>query len=210
MAIAEVIVIGILILGSVAIGWWIGVAAGRRSLANLTALADRLGLELAVSKFLNLVTRASVHGAVQGRPVRFWSYTTGSGKSQQTWAAVGVTPRQASGLEFRLSRQGFATKVQEFFGSKEITVGDAEFDRAWFVRTNRPEFLAAALVPEIRAKLVAAHRAGGDGSFRLERGEVVYAERGSVGSARVVARLEAVLPVLLDLADVAEVAGAPA
>lgn len=200
-----VIIVG-LILGSI---WWTVVVGGRRTLANLTAVAERLGLQLEVKRVMNLVMGGSLHGTIQGRRVRLWSYTTGSGKSQTTWAAVGVTPRQESGLEFKFSRQGLATKMMELFGSKEITVGDRAFDEAWFVQTNQPDYLGAALVPEIREKLMAAHRAGGGGIFRMDAGgEVVYVEQGSLSSAKVIARLEAVLPVLFDLADVAEVAAA--
>lgn len=201
----------LIIAAVVGVIWWAVVVGGRRTQANLSAVANRLGLQLEIRRWMNLVIGGSLHGTVQGRRVRFWSYTTGSGKSQTTWAAVGVIPRQDGGLEFKLSRQGLATKVMELFGSKEVTVGDRAFDEAWFVQTNRPDYLAAALVPEIREKLMAAHRAGGGGSFRLDGGgEVVYVEQGSLSSAKVIARLEGVLPVLQDLADVAEVAEARA
>lgn len=191
------------ILGSI---WWGVVVGGRRTQANLTAVADRLGLQVEFRRFMNLVIGGSLRGNIAGRRVRMWSYTTGSGKSQTTWAAVGVIPRETGGLEFKFSRQGLATKMMELFGSKEITCGDRTFDDAWFAQTNRPDYLAAALVPEIREKLMAVHRAGGGGTFRLdEGGEVVYVEQGSLANAARVRRLEAVVPVLLDLADVAEV-----
>jgi hypothetical protein len=184
----------------------VALTQARRTVANLAAVAARLGLRLHERRILGFVTGAGLEGTVQGRAVRFWSYTTGSGKSQKTWAAAGVRPRQDGGLTFRLSRQGLGTKLQELLGAKEITVGDRLFDAAWFVQTNRPADLAAALLPEIREKLMAAHRSGHrTGGFRLEQGEVVYAEQGGLHDAGRVARLEALLPVLMDLADVAEV-----
>lgn len=202
----EMVVFGTLMGAVVALGWWIAAVSGRRTMRQMSALAGRLGLQLEVAQFFNLITRIGAHGTIQGRRVRFYSYTTGSGKSKTTWAAVAVAARQSGGLEFKFSRQGFATKVMEIFGAKELQVGDRMFDEAWFVQSNRPDYLIAALVPEIREKLLAVHRAGGDGAFRLERGEVVYAERGSLGRAKVLNRLESILPVLQDLADVAEVA----
>ena len=93
----------------------------------------------------------------------------------------------------------------EFFGSKEITVGDPVFDAAWFVRTNEPDFLSAALVREIRGKFMAALAGGAKGSFALKDGAVCYAERGGFYSAPLTRRLEQQVPLLRDLADLAEV-----
>jgi hypothetical protein len=142
---------------------------------------------------------------VHGRAVRLWTYTTGSGKSQKTWVAAGVRPRAHGGLTFRLSRQGAMTKVMEFFGVKEITVGDPAFDAAWFVQTNQPDFLRAALVPDVRARLLEAAGRAPDCEFALRDGEVVYAEQGGFANAKQCDRVESALPVLRDLADVAEV-----
>jgi hypothetical protein len=111
----------------------------------------------------------------------------------------------AVALQFDLTRQNFGSKIMEFFGVKEIQVGDAAFDAAWFVRTNQPEYFAAALVPAIRAKLMAEV---GDrrstGSYKLENGVVRYTELGGL-SAVAVERFATKLPILQDLADVAEV-----
>jgi hypothetical protein len=147
----------------------------------------------------------SLEGVQQGRPVRYWSYATGSGKSRTTWVTVGVTVPGAVALQFDLTRQNFVSKVMELFGAREIQVGDPAFDAAWFVRTNQPEYFAAALVPAIRAKFMAEI---GDrrstGSFKLEQGIVRYTEMGGL-SAAAAERLATKLPLLLDLADVAEV-----
>ncbi|MBI2497546.1 MAG: hypothetical protein HYV75_06395, partial [Opitutae bacterium] len=98
-----------------------------------------------------------------------------------------------------------ASKLMELFGVREIQVGDPAFDAAWFVRTNQPEYLAAALVPAIRAKFMAET---GDprntGTYKLENGVVRYTEMGGLSPAAV-ERFAAKLPLLQDLADVAEV-----
>ena len=65
-------------------------------------------------------------------------------------------------------------------------------------------------MPEVRAKLMAAQAAqtagGAGGTFKLENGLVRYAEIGSFSDAPACTRLEQMLPVLHDLADIAEVA----
>ncbi|WP_438480360.1 hypothetical protein [Oleiharenicola lentus] len=185
---------------------WLAIKQHARTKENLIALAARHGLRLVETK-QSLGADYSVQGTVLGREVRFWTYTTGSGKSRVHWAAVGVRPR-ATNLTFELRRQGFTTKLMEMFGSKEITVGDPAFDQAWFVQTNQPEFLQAALLPEIRAKFMAQPERARDGSYKLADGWVQFAEHGSFATPEVIARLETKLPLLHDLADVAEVGAA--
>lgn len=186
---------------------WLGVLQRRKMRANLAGLAARTGLQLIGGEQL-LGGRMEVTGTRQGKPVRFWMFTTGSQKSRRFWIAVGAQPRQQSGFTFRIEPQGLATRMAEWFGAKEIQVGDRQFDDTWFIRTNAPEVFGAALVPEIRAKLMAAREAGAKGDFKLENGTVFYAEEGSFASEKSLARLEGLLPVLLDLADVAEVCAA--
>lgn len=204
---APVFLFLMVVVAMVALAFWLMVWNGKRTVANLAVVAQRLGLNLVEKRFCRLLTGAELHGAIGGRAVRFWQYTTGQGKSRNTWVAVGLRPRQDGGLTFGLSRQGITSGLAELFGAKEITLGDKVFDDAWFIETNQPEFLAAALVPEIRARLMAVHGTSHWGSFRLVNGEVVYVESGGFSGVEQMARLEAALPVLLDLADVAEVMG---
>lgn len=194
---AMVVVFGLIV--------WAVRVARRQTLANLTALAERTGLAVVGDPKSWSGDSLRVEGERQGKRVRFWSYSTGSGKSRQHWIAVGVAPRRSGRLEFRLEAQGFGTKVAEFFGAKEVRVGDPAFDAAWFIRTNAPEAFAAALLPEIRAQLTAARAAGAERPFKLEDGWVSYAETGQFTEAKRLARLESLLPLLMDLADAAEV-----
>jgi len=95
----------------------------------------------------------------------------------------------------------------EMFGASEIQVGDADFDRRWFIQTNQPDFLRAALLPELRAKIftLAAEPSASRLKLMLEDGRVRYAEQGSFASARVAGRIGQAAEVVADLADVAEV-----
>lgn len=80
------------------------------------------------------------------------------------------------------------------------------FDAAWFMRSNRPEFFSAALMPELRAKLMAAHAAGSRGNFTIKDDLVKYAEVGSFSDAKRCARFPALTDIVCDLADIAEIA----
>jgi len=171
----------------------------------MAVFAGRLGFTLVPGARKTDYPR--ITGTVRGKHLEFFNYTTGAGKSRVHWVAVSVAPSVPARLTFRLSRQGLLSKVQEFFGASEITVGDPVFDGQWFIETNRPEFFRAALLPELRAKIEAARAVAPKqvrGEFRLEDGRVRYAEQGTFSEERC-GRYEAMLPLLCDLADVAEV-----
>lgn len=187
------------------LGWWI-YRQNRRAAANLRALARRLGLDYFETKKAGWVATLIVTGQRDGREVQFFTFSTGSGKSRVTWRAVSVRPRAIGGLLFHLQPQGLATKLKELVGAREIVVGDATFDPKWFVETNEPDFLRAALVPEVRAKLTAAHAtARSGGNFQLRQTAVRYAEHGTFADPDDCTRFEQLLPVMQDLADIAEV-----
>lgn len=195
--------------GMIGFVFWMALNQARQAAANLQALAQRLGLAYTENKLpgLGLVTTRTVTGRLADREVSFHSFTTGSGKSSTTWRAAAVRPRTTGALTFHFHRQGFASKIEALFGAKEAVTGDAAFDAAWFLQTNDPGFVGAALVPEVRAKLMTALAAGGsNGYFRLENGMVRYAEIGTFADAKACARLEQMLPLLQDLADITEVA----
>ena len=187
-------------------------AARRRTEENLQKLAAQLGLAFQPEVGWSQAPR--VAGELRGKPVAVFLYSTGSGRSRVSWAAITVQLTRPSGLSFTLEKQGLGAKLAELFGAREITLGDARFDAAWFVQTNQPEFLSAALIPELREKLMAVQGAGARGKFELKDGLVKYAEQGSLADAKLAERFVALADLVGDLADLvgdladlAEVAG---
>jgi len=189
---------------------WAGIRQGKRARENLRQLADSLGLQMdetppALGMFY---TNFRAGGTRRGRRVEVFAYATGSGKSRTQWCAVSASAPAAGGLTFHLQRQGFATKLVQMFGAKEITVGDAEFDRAWFIQTNQPESFGAALLPELREKIAALLRElGSQGrglQFKLEQGVVRYSEMGNFADTHRCQRIQSAADIVCDLADVAE------
>lgn len=204
----EALLISVVVL--VVVGLVIVAAVGqqRRAKANLTALAERLGLQLVMAKKAFGLTEARVEGRWQGRDVRFWTYSTGSGKSRREWVVAGVDTPRGGDVAFELRTQGMLTKISEFFGAKEIQVGNPRFDAEWFISTNRPTELGAALLPEIQEKISALHAAGAKGTYVRKESWVCYVEQDTFSSEAAIARLEGALPVLADLADVVDVCAA--
>ena len=201
------VLFAVMFLAIVGLVGWAGARSSRRAREQAQRLADALGLELepAQPAFGLFWPSPRATGTMRDKRVKLFNYTTGSGKSRTTWSALNVTSRADGGLSFKLRKQGLGTKVMELFGAKEITTDDATFDAAWFVQTNQPDFFRAALVGEIRDKLMAVQRAGATGVFQLAGGVVDYAERGTFGDDRRRQRFELIAPLLCDLADVAEV-----
>lgn len=180
-----------------------------RAHCNIAQLARRLGLELAPArKRFGFWPEPRATGRCRGKHAELYAYTTGSGKSRVRWVALAVTPSASEGLTFRLTRQGIGSKLSELFGAREIMVGDRTFDQAWFIQTNQPEFLRAALLPELRTRLTAAMDASGRASrasIKLENNAVMYAEAGDFSNERLCDRIARIADVLCDFADVAEV-----
>jgi hypothetical protein len=177
----------------------------RKTREQVLAFAQRAGLRVNEQTVLGFTSVQSMEGEQAGRRLRYWTFATGTGKSRTHWVAVGVQPRATAGLTFGLTRQNFGSKLLELFGSKEIQVGDPAFDGAWFVRTNQPDFFAAALIPQIRARLMAEPAGRRSGRYELKEGVVQYVQHGHLAGTEVLAHLEQQLPLLHELADVAEV-----
>ncbi|ACB74212.1 hypothetical protein [Opitutus terrae] len=196
-------------LGFVGFIFFLAKRANERGHQNLEQLARRLGLTLPPQrKQFGFWPNARGAGLFRGKPAELYAFTTGSGKSRERWVALALTPKAAGGLTFRITRQGFGSRVAELFGAREITIGDPAFDDRWFIQTNQPEFFAAALIPELRARLNQAVDASGRAhraALKLENASVVYAEAGDFSNDRLCERLARIAEVVADLADVAEV-----
>jgi hypothetical protein len=205
MTVALVFLAAIALAGFVALVIKGAAVMRQRTAENLQKLGGKVGLELKPS--VGPRKSPGLAGTLRGKPVEIFSYSTSTGKSSTPWVAITIQLTVPNGLTFKLQKQGFGTKVMEFFGVHEVTVGDPVFDRAWFVRTNRPDFLRAALIPELREKLMVVQRSSSLGTFELKGGLVKYAETGTFANAPRMEQLVPLVDLLGDLADVAEVAG---
>lgn len=194
---------------------WMAIRQVKRSSENMRRLADVLGLKF-VSKppaFSLFYGEERASGLRRGRQVDLFAYATGSGRSRVQWCAVAAAVPASCALTFHLQRQGFGTKVMGLFGAKEIQVGDAEFDAAWFIQTNQPDYLRSALLPEVREKINALVRELGVTArgmeFRLDKGAVRYAEQGNFAGDDPCERVQRAADIVCDLAEVAEVCTPP-
>lgn len=149
----------------------------------------------------------AVSGRIRGRPARLHAFTRGTGKSRTHWVAARLECIDAGPLKLSMRTQGPALyeKLAGAFGYKDVVTGDAVFDRTFAVHGNDEAFVKAALIPEVRQKLVAFWPRARAGRFVIESGDAVYEERGSFTSRRTRENIEKAFGVLGDLAAIAEV-----
>ena len=174
----------------------------RKVMPCLQALAGQLGLSVIPAGWSEL---SWLKGTRRGKAVEVRYHKGGRGGG----ATVLVSARLArdGGLTFSIEPMNWLEKVDEWVGRRRRTTGDATFDEAWVVRSNRPELFAASLLPELRARLTAASAGAVGGNYELKAGVVTYREAGWIGDAKYGARLPALADLVCDLADIAEVAG---
>jgi hypothetical protein len=186
----------------------LGRRQARRASENLTELARALGLRCVQRPAVLGVFPAmpTVDGMRGGRAVSFFTFTTGSGKNRQTWQACGVRCENPQGLTFQLGTQNALSRLGVMLGMQDVQVGDAAFDERFVVKTNAPDFLRAALLPEVRAELLRCWASRATGAHvKLAGIDVVYAENGSFADTAVVERMKAIVEPLLALAALPEV-----
>ena len=190
---------------------WATAVTGKRAAENMRQLADKLGLQAAISPptWGIFYPTARAGGILRDKVVEVFPFSTGSGKSRVQWCAISAAARRHGGLTFVFRKQGFGTKVMEMFGAHEIEVGDPAFDREWFIQTNQPDFMRAALVPELRTRLTGLARGTGarGPQLQLEGGIVRYAEQGTFSDPLRCGRIVSAAPLVCDFADLAEVFG---
>jgi hypothetical protein len=180
-------------------------AQQRKTIENLTKLASRLGLELKRQPAkLGFEASPTVTGQYRGRQVRFFDYRTGSGKNRRSWSAVSAAAPGSGAFTLELAAENFLTRIATSMGLQDLKIGDPIFDQAFIVRSNDAAAAAAALLPEIRTRLLTAFPRLFGGALTVKGGEVRYAEGGGLGDAACVARLADLLEVVCDLAEVAE------
>ncbi|HSI15325.1 MAG TPA: hypothetical protein VK961_24980 [Chthoniobacter sp.] len=77
------------------------------------------------------------------------------------------------GLEFLFRPKSRWRKLEPEGEARNVEIGDAEFDRIWFVETNRPQLLIAALTPELRAHFDGLQPSSGPCRVSLKQGLIV-------------------------------------
>jgi len=92
--------------------------------------------------------------------VQFFNYTTGSRKNRIYWERRVGHIGNDNGFTLELAPENFLTRIVTHSGMQDITIGDPVFDRSFLIRSNKRGLSAAALLPEIRARLLSKREQG--------------------------------------------------
>jgi hypothetical protein len=124
-------------------------ATSRRHESQWRAAAEQLQLGYQAGRMLS---RPKIAGDVGGLTVTIdvSSSSSGSSNSVRTRYRIGYPPL---GLDLRMSRQTGFARAAALFGMSDTTIGDAEFDEAFSIRTSDPQRLAARLSSPTRRLL---------------------------------------------------------
>lgn len=189
--------------------FWIAAKQAKKTGAVIEGYAGELGLGIHQRPPLFGIFHSlpQVVGSRHGRDVRIYQFQKGSGKNSQTWCALTMGQVPGTDLHVKLSGQGAFTKIRSFFGAQEIAVEDRAFNDRWFIETNDPGFLKAALFGKVCAAIDATQPGGGKpkGRFELEDGAVRYEEMGGFSDADRRERLRLAMAAAQELLDVASV-----
>ena len=183
----------------------VSLVQAKKARANLAVLGDKLGLCLDTQG--RFFKKHRLIGELRGKATDIFGYTTGSGKNQQSWVAIAVRVKSPTGLTFSLKqRMSLFEFIAKRFRKNTVELGDVAFDEKWVLATNQPDFMQAALLPELRAKIL--RLSGGrfaSGHYKCEVSTVQYAEQGSFSGEQLCTRLGEISGLVCDLADVVEV-----
>jgi hypothetical protein len=107
-------------------------------------------------------------------------------------------------MTLRLSKENVFTRAGRKLGIDDVETGDPAFDREFYLKSNKPDFIRVALLPEIRHRLLAAWGKGLRGSLSADASEAKYAEQGSFSDNKLCARFTAAVELVCDVGEVVE------
>ena len=188
-----------------------GKKAGVRRNGRMRDIAGRLGLDYSEDPppFKFLPPDPVVAGTYSGRQAKIYSFSRGSGRNRTHWVATRLLCPGAGSLELTIRTQHAALfeKIAGAFGYKDIVIGDPVFDSRLVINGNDEDYIKAALIPEVRTRILEFWPRASGSKIIVRAGEVVFEEQGSFYREKSLAHLEKACPVLSDLAAIAEVHG---
>ena len=181
----------------------------KRGRENLVRLAQTLGLPVPESSrgFFSRMSAPTISGTFKGRPLRLFTYTTGSGKHRVAWCALAVTVLNPGGLTLKVGRENLLTRAGRIFGVEDISTGDTTFDEQFYLKSNDAGYTRAAFIREVRLQFIEVWKNGARGAVQVDGADVKYAEQGSFSSDKTCARFPAMADLACMVADVVEARG---
>lgn len=195
--------------GIVVVGGFISLIFARsereKTRKNFAALADALGFSIVQPRTRAISSESRrIVGKRGGRTVDVYATIRDQGRHIEKQSVVAMTVRNPRQLTLSIGRGRLSGLGAVFAGDRAVVSGDAEFDRSVQLRSNDPGYIAAALLPEVRQRIVLAWQQGTHGELAVRIGEIRYEEIGALEDARALPRVRALVDLMCDLAEIVE------
>lgn len=181
---------------------------------HMRLLGEQLGVHVsggepffASIEWLSFIKKPTwVSGDYRGGPLEIWHFTRGSGKNSSPYIGMRLGLDNPRGLSFKFHKEGFFSKIGKKLGMEDVQVGDPRFDKDFIVKCSDPDFIRAALLPEIKERFYQAYEThGAIGVLKLEKNELYYEEGGRIRSDELRARFVALIDLCADLRETVNV-----
>jgi hypothetical protein len=106
-------------------------------------VARRTGLAFKPAKTF---TSPELSGSIDGRPVRVYTYSVGSGRNRTTYTAVDVTVNNPANSSFEVTPSGtLGNWLGRMVKAQDVQIGNAEFDERYVIKSDPPDFALKVL-----------------------------------------------------------------
>lgn len=146
---------------------------------------------------------ARLEGEREGRPMLFHTFTRSHGRSAVSYSQFTLKLINKVPVKFEISREGFESKIEKFFGVKDIQIGDPDFDHEFMIRSDNEPWLSEFLDKHVRTNLLALQSLL-KGELSLKDGYLMYEEATDFVSDECRERFEKIIDLVLSLARQAD------
>jgi len=175
----------------------------RKLEAQMAVLAQRFDIELTVpeASMLGLYRRnPTLYGRYRGRELAIYPKGYGLDNTRQTDIAIRITTRAPKSLKFTLAGQKGLDKLGQVARLKYTPTEDPEFDKAFSLRSNQPETVAAFFDRD-RRKVIEKEWGDVPGFLEVSEGCLLYLEFGLPYTDEKRLRIEHITELLCDMAE---------
>lgn len=128
----------------------------QRTAQEWTVLAQRHGLQFYPATGWSAGLVGEIQGVFQGRHIKVYTETRGSGKSRTTWTCIHTWMEAPLGVGLSVEPEGFLSAISKAFGGQDLNTGDQAFDGRFVVKADDAERALRLLNPEVRGLLLDA------------------------------------------------------
>ncbi|MEO0794358.1 MAG: hypothetical protein AAFX93_04295 [Verrucomicrobiota bacterium] len=160
---------------------------------------------------LKLIKRPyRIEGPFRGHILKIYNYSQSNGGqngSSTPYFAIVLELKNTRDLKFKLSSEGFFSKIGKALGMQDIQTGDPIFDETFVVKSSDTSFAREGLLPEIRQQFLTAKQQCSRtfGGIQLKNNNLRYDRVGHLSKEQDRTEAAMLSKAMADLADAIEI-----